>query len=93
MYLSQYQHFDYMALSRIKTAIAYAAREKIVTSVRLYTAGININFLVYDALIGTTVHTTSKMQTLQRHSPHSHLGFQIAKDDGLRGTTRAEVGV
>ena len=61
MYLSQYQHFDYMALSRIKTAIAYAAHGKIVTSVWLYTVGINNNFLVYDALIGTAVHTTFKM--------------------------------
>ena len=33
-----------MALSRVKTAIAYAARGKIVTSVWLYTAGINIIF-------------------------------------------------
>ena len=33
-----------MALSRVKTAIAYAARGKIVTSVWLYTADINIIF-------------------------------------------------
>ena len=82
-----------MALSRVKTAIAYAARGKIVTSVWLYTAGINIIFLVYGALIGTTVHATSKMQTLQRHSPHSNLGFHTAKDDGLRRTVRVENGV
>ena len=75
MYLSKLKHFDDMALSRIKNAIAYAACGKIVTSVWLYTAGINNNFLVYDTLIGTAVHATFKMQTLQRHSPHSHLGF------------------
>ena len=34
-----------MALSRVKTSIAYASRGKIVTSVRLYIAGINIIFL------------------------------------------------
>ena len=38
------KHFDDMALTRVKTAIAYAARRKIVTSAWLYTAGINIIF-------------------------------------------------
>ena len=39
------KHFDDMVLSRMKTAIAHVAHGKVITSVWLYTAGINIIFL------------------------------------------------
>ena len=45
MYLSKIKHFDDMALSRVKMAIAYAVRRNIVISVWLDTAAINNNFL------------------------------------------------
>ena len=53
-----------MALLRIKTAIAYAARGKIVTSVQLDTAGINNKFFAHGALTRATIHDTLKLQTL-----------------------------
>ena len=82
-----------MALARIKNGNSSCClRKGNYISVAIH-CGHQHYFLVYNALIGTTVHAASKMQTLQRHSPHSHLGFQTAKDDGLRGTARAEVGV
>ena len=58
------KHFDDMALSRIKTAIAYAARGKIVTSVRLDTAGINNKFCAHGTLTRATIHDILKLQTL-----------------------------
>ena len=64
MYLSQYQHFDYMALSRIKTAIAYAAHGKVITSVLLDTAGINNKFFAHGTLTRATIHDILKLQTL-----------------------------
>ena len=64
-----------MALSRIKTAIAYAAREKVVTSVRLDTTGINNNFL-HTAL--PPVPTSMLPPNCKQYSGTA-LGFQTAK--------------
>ena len=58
------KHFDDTALSRIKTAIAYAARGNIVTSVRLDTAGINNKIFSHGALTRATIHDILILQTL-----------------------------
>ena len=58
------KHFYGMALSRTKTAIAFAARGKIVTSVRLDTVGINNKFFAHGALTRATIHDILKLQTL-----------------------------
>ena len=58
------KHFDGMALSRIKTVIAYAARGKIVTLVRLDSASINNNFFAHGTLTRATIHDILKLQTL-----------------------------
>ena len=56
------KHFDDMSLSRIKMAIAYAARGKIVTSVRLDNAGINKNKIkfAHGAPTNAKIHATFK---------------------------------
>ena len=72
MYLSKIKHFDDMALSRVKkTAIAYAVRGKIVTSVRLDTAGINNKFL-YTAL---SPEPPSMQPSNRKHYSSTTLGF------------------
>ena len=77
-----------MTLLRIKTAIAYAARGKIVTSVWPDTAGINNNFS-YTAL---SPKTPSMQPSNRKHYSSTALGFLTAENDEMRGMARAEVG-
>ena len=62
---------DDMALSRVKTTISYAVHGKIVTSVRLDTAGINNNFL-YMAL---SPEPPSMQPSNRKHYSSTALGF------------------
>ena len=70
-----------MALLRIKTTIVRAAHGKVITSVRLETAGINIPFLhtrfSFNQAIFKTQYYSSKA-----------LGFKIAENDDMRGAGR-----
>ena len=78
------KHFNNMALSRLQTAKAYAARGMVVTSVRLDTARIKNHFL----------HTVlpsappSKLSSNSKHYSVKALGFQTAENDDLHGASR-----
>ena len=74
-----------MALSRIQTAIAYAAHGKVVTSVQLDTAGINNNFL-HTALPPVP---KSMLPPNRKQYSGTALGFQTAEK---RWTARDDVG-
>ena len=70
-----------MALLRIKTAIVHAAHGKVITSVRLETAGINIPFL------HTRLSFNQAIFKMQYYSSKA-LGFETAENDDLHGAGR-----
>ena len=69
-------------------AIAYVARGKVITSVRLDTAGINKKNLHMALPPVPTSILPSIVNPTTAEPPCKHLGLQTTKIDGLRETAR-----